>query len=61
AAQKFEPGAVSTEAEAGLQSDAGEIQEVADSARPANGGENLLEPLEQTDSGKPAEEDPRAK
>jgi len=49
AVKKFEPGAISTEAEGGLQSDAGEIQEVADSARPANGGENLLEPAETQD------------
>jgi len=46
AAKKPEPDVVSTEAEGGLQSDAEEIQEIADSSRPADESKNLLEPAE---------------
>ncbi len=59
--KESEPEVVSTEAEGGLQSDAEEIQEIADSSRPADESKNLLEPSEPPHRDQAAAGDPPKK
>jgi small-conductance mechanosensitive channel len=55
--KKAEPDAISTDAEGGLESNAEEIQEVAGSARPENGGANLLDRPESPNPGEATSDD----